>query len=374
MQDASVLVTQTGNHIQSRGFGFVTFKDEKSVLAAVQAHYVTIMDKEVEIKSVLPKWLLVNVSEKQSTQQDGQEKNEKRQPAQLSHKKIVEVEEDLPQYSSWVNQSLSCQVTTSSTGAQAQSHTASEKQIIPTWLRIFKKWLPSFIQNLSKHPREGEYALSSLKKDFRDKFGLDLDHASIGYPKLSDFMKCFSDLCSVQVLPIGRRGIANHMVLLPKYPRPQQHLLHMPKTPQTPSSADSNSDGSDLTSSSSENVGLGFSHFEKDDDSTVFSDLNSPRWATSPTVQPSFLQFLKQDSIFHIRPWLQKEHNADKGSNANDEIGQCLEAAQGNNLSRPQRNLVLEAFSRRRNHQSVYFLREFDFYKVSGTLSITCCC
>ncbi|PON67324.1 Splicing factor-like protein [Trema orientale] len=364
VEDAVVLVTQTGNHIQSRGFGFVTFKDEKSVLAAIQAHFVSLMDKEVEIKSVLPKWHLVNESQKLSARPDGKEKNDKYQPQeQVSHEKILE--EDLPQQNSWANKLLSEQITTCSNEAQAQAplSTAFEDRKIPTWLRIFRKWLPSFVQNLPKHPREGEYALSSLKKDFRDKFGLDLDHASIGYPKLSDFMKCYSDLCCVKVVPIGRRGIANHMVLsLPEYPRPQQHLCHMPTTPHPSSSAESIDEG-DLKSSSDENVGFGLGGFGKDNSSTPLSDLSSPHMETSPTTQSRFLQFLKQDPLFHGSPWLQKEYNANKGNDANDEIGQCMEVTQVNNLSHPQRHLVLEALSRRKNNTSVYFLREVDFYR-----------
>ncbi|XP_062106663.1 uncharacterized protein LOC133818003 [Humulus lupulus] len=341
VEDALVLVTQTGNHIQSRGFGFVTFRDEKSVLAAVQAHYVTISDKVVEIKSVLPKWLLENAPQKVSTRQDSHEKNDKCQPqAQVSREKIVD--DYLPEQGSWVNKLMSGQTTTCSKEVQAHSYTALENQKMPTWLKIFRKWLPSFIENLSKHPREGEYALSSLKKDFKDKFGLDLDHASIGYSKLSDFIKCFSDLCCVKVVPIGRRGIANHMVLLPKYTRPQQQVCHLPTTPHTISSAESINDGGDTKSSSSENVGTGFKSFS--------SALSAPKTGISPNVPASFLQFLKEDPLFHFRPWLQ-----------NDKMGQCLEAVQQRNLSHP-RHQVLEALSRRRNNQSVYFLREFDFF------------
>ena len=203
MQDAKVLETQIGNQTQSRGFGFVTFKDEKPVSAAVQAHYVTIMDKQVEIKSMLPRWLLENESQKLSAQQNNQGKSDKLQlQAQLYGENFVE--EEKPQQRSWLNNTLSGEITTCSDDAQAQACTTFEGQRLPTWLKIFNKWLPSFLQDVSKHSREGEYALSSLKGDFRAKFGLELDHVSLGYPKLSDFMKCFSDLCCIRVVPIGR--------------------------------------------------------------------------------------------------------------------------------------------------------------------------
>ncbi|XP_060959035.1 uncharacterized protein LOC115700489 isoform X2 [Cannabis sativa] len=331
VEDALVLVTQTGAHIHSRGFGFVTFRDEKSVLAAVQAHYVTISDKVVEIKSVVPKWILENCPQKVSTRQDSQEKNGKCQPqAQISREKIVDG--DLPEKGSWANKLISGQTTIC-------CKEVKENKKVPTWLKIFRKWLPNFLRNLSKQPREGEYALSSLKKDFKDKFGLDLDHASIGYSKLSDFIKCFSDLCCVKVVPIGRRGIANHMVLLPKNTRPQQQeVCHLPTTPNAPPSAESIKNGgdSDTKSSSDENVGEGLKSFS--------SALSPSQTRTPFNVQPSFVQFLKEDPLFHFRPWLQ-----------NDKMGQYLEAVQ-------QRHLVLEAISRKRNNQSVYFLREYDFY------------
>lgn len=47
VMDAIVISSHSGDHVQSRGFGFVTFKDETSVTAAVQAHYITIVGKKV---------------------------------------------------------------------------------------------------------------------------------------------------------------------------------------------------------------------------------------------------------------------------------------------------------------------------------------
>jgi RNA recognition motif-containing protein len=45
--DAIVIGSHAGDHIQSRGFGFVTFKNEEAVIAAVQVHYVNIFGKKV---------------------------------------------------------------------------------------------------------------------------------------------------------------------------------------------------------------------------------------------------------------------------------------------------------------------------------------
>lgn len=45
--DAVVIGSQSGDHMQSRGFGFVTFKHADSVAAAVEAHYINIYGKKV---------------------------------------------------------------------------------------------------------------------------------------------------------------------------------------------------------------------------------------------------------------------------------------------------------------------------------------
>jgi RNA recognition motif-containing protein len=46
--DAVVIGSQSGDHLQSRGFGFVTFKHVESVAAAVEAHYINIFGKKVQ--------------------------------------------------------------------------------------------------------------------------------------------------------------------------------------------------------------------------------------------------------------------------------------------------------------------------------------
>ena len=60
---------QTEKQCVSRGFGFVTFKHEKYATAAVQARFVTVMGKEVEIKSAVPKEVIFAELQKQSAQQ-----------------------------------------------------------------------------------------------------------------------------------------------------------------------------------------------------------------------------------------------------------------------------------------------------------------
>eukprot|EP00897_Mesotaenium_endlicherianum_P008426 jgi/Mesen1/7611/ME000397S06677 len=46
VSDAVVIGSQSGDHVQSRGFGFVTFKYEESVTAAVKEHFVVILGKK----------------------------------------------------------------------------------------------------------------------------------------------------------------------------------------------------------------------------------------------------------------------------------------------------------------------------------------
>ncbi|KAL6493917.1 hypothetical protein OROGR_031826 [Orobanche gracilis] len=97
----------------------------------------------------------------------------------------------------------------------AQVTESFENPRAPKWLKLFKSWFPRFLQCMSKH---SSYALSSLKPDFRTKFGFELDHSSVGYSKLNDFLKSLSNSCAVKILPITKRGTSTHMILLPKYP------------------------------------------------------------------------------------------------------------------------------------------------------------
>ncbi|KAL5582316.1 hypothetical protein UlMin_014758 [Ulmus minor] len=371
VENAIVVVNQTGNLTQSRGFGFVTFKDDSSVSAAVHTHYTTIMDKQVEMKSVIPKWLLTSDSQKVTSRQPHeQEKNDNGQPqVQISNEKIKE-DSKPEQGSPWIDKVRS-RTMSGSSDSQTRAKSGSEDKNMPTWLRIFKKWLPSFLYELSKHPKPGEYyALSSLKGDFRAKFGLELDHVSLGYSKLSDFIKGFADLCCIKVVPIGSRGQANHMVLVPKQPKVKS-LLQLRMMPCTPSRSISTDDGGenqdscgsksleDLSSGSSESAGPIFNGFKEESPSTENSDENSPQKDISPSVNQRLIQFLKQDPLFHVRPWLQTQCNSGKVG-GKYERG-CIERVNSNNLCQ-QQHLVLEALAIKRNSSS-YFVREFDFYK-----------
>ncbi|XP_015879390.4 uncharacterized protein LOC107415561 isoform X2 [Ziziphus jujuba] len=370
VEDAIVIVAQIGSQTQSRGFGFVTFKEEKSALAAVQAHYVSIMDRQVEIKSIITKCLPLAEAQKLSPKLHEQEKNYHcHSPPQIHNDKIVE--EAKPEESSWVDKLLNGQPKTCSNESQRHEKPGVAEQSMPTWLRLFKKWLPCFLKELSKRPKEGDYALSSLKRDFRDKFDMELDHASLGYSKLSDFMKCFSDLCSMKVVPIGSHGPATHMVLLPNPCRPHQvlHKLTMPCSPHATSigdGEDGNSNDSkslqDLTSGSSGSVSPAYSRSEEENPFEGYSEVNSTQTIRLTYMQNRCLKFLKQDPCFHVRPWLGKTCDVGSGD-SNDGIGECVEGVHRNSIRHQRQHLVLEALARKRKNLSVYFLREFDFYK-----------
>lgn len=66
----------------------------------------------------------------------------------------------------------------------------------------------------------GRYPLSSVKTDFRSNCRMDLDHAALGYPKLSDFLRSLPGICRMSKVPAGE-GPATHMVLLPPVSRPK---------------------------------------------------------------------------------------------------------------------------------------------------------
>ncbi|KAG8049047.1 hypothetical protein GUJ93_ZPchr0009g2022 [Zizania palustris] len=93
------------------------------------------------------------------------------------------------------------------------------EKCLPSWFFIFRKWLPGFLVDATE--RLGErYPLSSLKGDFRAICRMELDHCTLGYPKLSDFMRSLPGICRMCVVPVGS-GPATHMVLLPPLSRPK---------------------------------------------------------------------------------------------------------------------------------------------------------
>jgi hypothetical protein len=367
VEDAIVMGIQEGDEIKSRGFGFVTFKQDKSVSTAVETHFIIIMGKQVEIKSVIPKCLLTE-SQKLSAQQHQPKQNDQYEPqAKIpSDQKITEKFE--VERMSWVGRLCQGQPNTCSNELQEHISPSFDKSM-PAWLRIFVKWLPRHLHDQSTRLNEGDqYALSSLKGDFRATFGLELDHASLGYSKLSDFMKSVPEICRMQMVPIGKCGPATHLVLLPNFPMPHRQLPHTLATPCTPSS------DPDSISKRVQNLFHGHQNDSFIDGSTEEAkpahecpEENSAQNDTLPGVHLRFLEFLKPDPLFHGRSWLQNVSDVD-AEDAHGERRGCVEGVKKNHRHQ-KRHLVLEALCRKRNSTSVFFLGDFDFYKVSSAVN-----
>ncbi|GMH15661.1 hypothetical protein Nepgr_017502 [Nepenthes gracilis] len=344
--------------------------DDRSVFAAVDSHYVTIWGEQVEIQSFLSNHSISQENHRiQPQKQDDQEEQSPFQPqsASIDDKSTCH---NRPEQMSWADRLVkgppSC-----NKEPESQVFSTSLDHKMPAWYITLKKWLPEFLRKVSNNAREGEfYALSSLKADFRSTFGLELDHASLGYCKLSDFMKSLPGLCHIRVVPVGGIGAANHMVLMPIISRPpplvipsrDDHALsavvlspldapsredHSPSSlPPFQDQGDSDSDDhklslQDLLPPSCEDIGLIQSDSE-DNCCNKVSQKNESLGNNMTAVNLRFLQFLKPDTIFHGRTWLWNGGFKDL-----------------NEPYRP-RHLVLEALAQKR--KEVFFLRTFDFY------------
>ncbi|XP_020593436.1 uncharacterized protein LOC110033690, partial [Phalaenopsis equestris] len=182
VDDALVVGTRVGNRVISKGFGFLTFKQEDTTKMAVKAHFVTLYGKTIEIKSALPRCHLENSTS-------------------LSDRELFK--EDEPDEA---NSRMPC------CGDSISQQVVGEH---PPWLIRFKKWFPAYLNKTCRRLGDGEwYPLSSLKGDFRATCGMELDHESIGYLKLSDFLRSLPGICKLQVISTGN-GSPTHMVLRP---------------------------------------------------------------------------------------------------------------------------------------------------------------
>lgn len=353
--DANVIQMETDDQLTSRGFGFVTFKDDKSVAAALEAHYTSIWGKKAEIKSAVLK-RSCNQEDRGDEPQQETEQQESNQ-SQLRGQTERSSAEDMPKKMSWADRVGHAQPDDSGKECKARRPRFAG-QDTPRWFITFKKWLPQFLRKLSRNSEGGSYySLSSLKSDFKTLFGLELDHASLGYSKLSDFVKSYPELCRVKIVHTGGQ-VPNHMILLPNVPRPPP--LALPRNrksvarPTTPVHVHID-DASDCG-----NMGLS----EKEAESDTHSDKTSETYldataavnevygkpanldlrAIVPTTYSRFLQFLEPDTVFLARTWL-----GTGGFKVPDQ--ECR-----------RKHLVLEALARKR--KQVFFLRGLNFYDV----------
>ncbi|KAI5081520.1 hypothetical protein GOP47_0004703 [Adiantum capillus-veneris] len=221
VEEAIVMSTQTGGHIQSRGFGFVTFVKEASCVAAVRQHYLIIYGKRVEIKAAFQPPKRAN--------EDMLDIHSPNPPRLLSHaqdttKDVISCS-IMSKGETFIVQKGEAAASTNDTVNTSLSHPSP---CHPPWLPVFKKWLPTFLSAASTRQHGGEfYPLSSVKADFRATCGMELDHTALGFSKLSDFLRTMPELCRMKIVPVGR-GPATHVVL---QVRQQQNLI--PKPPQT---------------------------------------------------------------------------------------------------------------------------------------------
>ncbi|CAO2816288.1 unnamed protein product [Amaranthus hypochondriacus] len=354
--DANVLRMETEDQVVSRGFGFVTFKHEKSVAAALETHHTHIWGKKVEMKSAVPKWLF--------SLEDREDEPQKEivQQESMQHQcptKSQSLGEDIPKKKSWAEH-VGKALPDFSVNLRQACRPQNSGQDKPVWFATFKKWLPQFLRKLSKNSGGEYYSLSSLKTDFKSIFGLDLDHASLGYSKLSDFVRSLSDLCRVKIIHTGGQ-VPNHMILLPVVPRPPPLVVPKKIASVSRTAAPVPVGVDDATDCRSAGMMKGATESDIHSDKTsetkidanssvneLYGKTTNPTLNAMPPIDYSrFLQFLNPDPIFLARTWL-----GTGGYKFQDE--QCR-----------RKHLVLEALSRKR--KQVFFLRGPNFYKDYAT-------
>ncbi|KQJ86193.1 uncharacterized protein LOC100836820 isoform X2 [Brachypodium distachyon] len=189
VEEAMVIMLKIDNHIQSRCFGFVKFQREKDMLSAKEAQYVYVLGKRVEIKDA--------VARPYSPEPRRAIPHHIHESPRVTHS-VPESEPTEQHY--------------------GKRRPLPEKSL-PSWFFIFRKWLPGFLVDATER-HGGRYPLSSVKSDFRSSCRMELDHGTLGYPKLSDFMRSLPGICRMCVVPVGT-GPATHMVLLPPLSRPK---------------------------------------------------------------------------------------------------------------------------------------------------------
>lgn len=203
---------------------------------------------------------------------------------------------------------------------------------IPPWLKNFVNWLPRYLRDTSASWIGAGYPLSSLKADFRAVFGMDLDHASLGFPKLIDFIKYFPKLCQMKVVPIGKIGAATHWVMLPTKSKCSQ-LKGRPPEPLILNKKDS---VASINKPKALSVPPGFEFIEEAHDPKTFKPAPEPKPQPQPQPLPlTTASYSKQHQLKHP---------------------------------------VLEKLTRIRNSTSIFFLREFDFYQVRNHIPLSALC
>ncbi|KAJ0245401.1 Serine/threonine-protein phosphatase 6 regulatory ankyrin repeat subunit [Hirschfeldia incana] len=255
---------------------------------------------------------------------------------------------------------------------------------VPPWLKKFVKWLPRHVQDVSERYREiNGYPLSSLKADFSAAFGMELNHASLGFPKLIDFIKYFPKLCRIECVLVGNSAVATHWVMLPSK---CSQLKGRPQEPLIIKNNDSFFPNKPKYSSA-----LALKSTQQAHDSQTLKTIlnndslspNKPKVSSVPDLMCSG-RFIQQA---HVSKTLEPEVEpqppvAASYSNYHQVKDPVLETASHvSKTLNPEPSLdasysyhhhqikhpVLEALARIRNSTSIFFLREFDFYQSYET-------
>uniref|UniRef100_A0A0E0MNN4 RRM domain-containing protein n=1 Tax=Oryza punctata TaxID=4537 RepID=A0A0E0MNN4_ORYPU len=196
VEEAVVIGIRMSDRVQSRGFGFVKFKREEDVISAKETHHVYMLGKRVEVKDAVARGSLPAETQKTASFRH----HNQEVPKVTNHLLDGELKEE----------------------HYIRKRRPLPEKCLPSWFFIFRKWLPGFLADATE--RLGDrYPLSSLKGDFRAICRMELDHGTLGYPKLSDFTRSLPGICRMCVVPVGS-GPATHMVLLP----PVSRLKYVP--------------------------------------------------------------------------------------------------------------------------------------------------
>ncbi|CAN6849339.1 uncharacterized protein LOC106382163 [Brassica napus] len=256
---------------------------------------------------------------------------------------------------------------------------------VPPWLKKFVKWLPRHLRDVSDRYREiNGYPLSSLKADFRADFGMELNHSSLGFSKLIDFIKYFPKLCQVKCVLVGDSGLATHWVMLPSK---CSQLKGRPPEPLIIKNNDSFFPNKPKASSA---PALKYTQQAHDSQTLKAATLNNDSLSPNKTKvssTPDLIcsgSFIQQAHVSKIlEPEVEPQPPVDASySNYRQVKHPVLETASHvSKTLKPEPSLdasysyhhhqlkhpVLEALARIRNSTSIFFLREFDFYQSYDT-------
>ncbi|CAG7895473.1 unnamed protein product, partial [Brassica rapa] len=252
---------------------------------------------------------------------------------------------------------------------------------VPTWLKKFVKWLPRHLRDVSVRYREiNGYPLSSLKADFRADFGMELNHSSLGFSKLIDFIKYFPKLCQVKCVLVGDSGLATHWVMLPSKcsqlkGRPPEPLIIKNNDsffPNKPKDSSAPALKSTQQAHDSQTLKAIFSNVSLSPNKPKVSSTQGHDSTTlEPKVEPQPLVTASYNNYHQLKHPVLETASVNKHTQQ-AHVSETLKPEPPLDASysyhhHQLKHPVLEALARIRNSTSIFFLREFDFYQSYET-------